>query len=80
MAKILLKNLDESLTTKAVFILLELQENEVTRSIVEKKLKSQKDVIQAEFKKQPKATGLRLLLEKLKVGKKWQCDVTDLRP
>jgi hypothetical protein len=59
------------LTTKAVFILLELQENETTRPIVDKKLRSQKDVIQAKFKEAgPKATGLKLLLEKLKVGKK----------
>ena len=65
MAKILLKNFEDAITTRAVFILIELLENEVTKSLVVKQLKAQKSEIEAEYKKSG-AAGLKILLKNLK--------------
>lgn len=67
MAKILLKNFDDAITTRAVFILICLIENEATKPLVTKQLKAKKSAIEAEFKKSGgKSAGLRILLKNLK--------------
>ena len=67
MAKILLKNFDDAITTRAVFILICLIENEATKPLVAKQLKLKKSAIEAEFKKSGgKSAGLKILLKNLK--------------
>ena len=48
-----------------MFILLELIETPETESLVSKQLKSQKQVLKAASKKNPKAKGLAVLLKKV---------------
>lgn len=65
-AKILMKNFEDAISTRAVFILIALIENPATKSLVFKQLKDQKAEIQAEFKKGgSKASGLKILIKKL---------------
>lgn len=67
MSKILLKNFDDMITTRGVFILIELMENEATKPFVMKQVKAKKEKIQTEFKKSgSKAVGLKIILAKLK--------------
>ena len=62
-----MKNFEDAIGTRAVFILIELLENDATKSLVQKQLKAQKTAIQAEFKKTgEKSAGLKILLTKIK--------------
>ena len=66
-AKILLKNLEESIKGRGVFILMELVENEETKDLVMKQLKAEKKMMQELVKKgdKSKTKGLQILLKKI---------------
>lgn len=65
MAKICLKHFDEVISSRAVFILLELLENEKTKKLVFKHLKAQLKEIEKKSKKNPRDKGLQILLKHL---------------
>ena len=63
-ASILMRDFDATLSTRAVFILIELIENEETSPFVMKQLKEHKADVVNKAKKD-KSTGLQILLKKL---------------
>ena len=66
MAKVTLKHFEAAISGRGVFILLELVENEATKSLVSKQLKEQQKVLIACAKKDKSAKGLAVLLKKVK--------------
>lgn len=64
-SSVLLKNLDDVLNSRAVFILLELIEHAESQSLVLSQLKTKKKDITKIAKENPKAKGLQILLSKL---------------
>ena len=63
-ASILLKELEQTLSTRAVFILIELIESAETNALVIKQVKEQRALIERHAQKD-KSTGLQILLKKL---------------
>ena len=62
---IVLKDFETHLSTRAVFIILALLENETTAVYLQKQVKAQINTVKAKAKAEPKSTGLQLLLKKL---------------
>jgi hypothetical protein len=63
-SSVLMKDFEATISTRAVFILIELIENPETNALVIKHVKEQKAVVQ-ELAKKDKSTGLQILLKKL---------------
>lgn len=61
----MVKNLDEVIKTRAVFVLLELIEHENTKEIVIDKVQAKKKDLAKVLKEKPSAKGLQILLSKL---------------
>lgn len=64
-ASILLKNFEQNISTRAVFILIELIENEATKDLLFKQVKAQKQIVAKLAAKDTKSVGLSILLKKL---------------
>lgn len=64
-ASILMKDFEHTLSTRAVFILIELIENKATNGLVMKQVLAYKPEIQAMHKKEPKSAGVNILMKKL---------------
>ncbi|CDW78334.1 pumilio domain-containing protein kiaa0020 homolog [Stylonychia lemnae] len=62
---VLLKNFDDVIRSRAVFILLELIEHEETKAIVLSQVQKNKKTIEKIRKELPKAKGIEILLKKL---------------
>ena len=60
-----MKNFDDVIKSRAVFILLELIEHEETKPIVIKALQKKRKDIESILKELPKAKGISILLSKL---------------
>lgn len=65
LSSILLKNLEDALKSRAVFILLQYVENEKLKPLMFEKLKAQKKEIQKVQKEMPASKGLQILVQKL---------------
>ena len=63
-ASIMLKNFEQNISTRAVFILLELMENEKTKDLVFKQVKALKPSVAKLAAKDSKSVGLQILLKK----------------
>jgi len=64
-ASILLKDLEAHISTRAVFILIELLEHEATKQLVFKQAKSSLAFAQRLADKEKGSTGLQILVKKL---------------
>lgn len=65
LSSVLLKNLDDVLKSRAVFVLLELIENAQSQTLVHAQLKAKKKEIMKIAKENPQAKGLQILLGKI---------------
>ena len=66
LATVIIKNLEEVLKTRAVFIVLELIEHPETAPLILPKIKEMKKEIQKIAASLPQAKGLQILVQKLK--------------
>lgn len=66
MASVIVKNLDDVLKTRAVFIALELIEHPETAKLLLPQIKEKKQQIAKIAKELPHAKGVQILLSKLK--------------
>lgn len=65
LSALILKDFENHISTRAVFIVLALLENEKTAPFLAKQVKAQVNTVSAKAKAEPKSVGLQLLVKHL---------------